>query len=205
MLILAYDFETTGLPLFSEPSNDPRQPHIVQVGACLVDADQDYKVMGSVDLIAAPEGWEIPQEAADVHGISTEVAQACGVEESVALGSLLALWQKADVRLGHNEQFDARIARIAIKRYGVEGMADTWKAGQSICTAKLSTPILNLPPTAKMRAAGRNHPKTAKLSEAYEFFTGSPLQNAHSAMADVLGTIEVYRHVLAHQASQGAA
>jgi len=35
-LAVFFDSETTGLPLFNEPSEDPRQPHIVQLAACLV-------------------------------------------------------------------------------------------------------------------------------------------------------------------------
>lgn len=35
---LFFDTETTGLPLFEQPSEDPRQPHIVQLAACLVDS-----------------------------------------------------------------------------------------------------------------------------------------------------------------------
>lgn len=60
------------------------------------------------------------------------------------------------------------------------------------CTAKLSTPILKLPPTDKMKAVGRLHHKTANLGEAYKYFTGRELENAHTAMADVLACMEVY-------------
>ena len=42
-IALFYDTETTGLPLYDQPSDDPRQPHIVQVGAILVDLDTRKK------------------------------------------------------------------------------------------------------------------------------------------------------------------
>ncbi|HEY8351659.1 MAG TPA: hypothetical protein VIK87_03855, partial [Sphingomonadales bacterium] len=63
MRILFYDTETTGLPLFSEPSSDPRQPHIVQAAAVLVDAGT-RKAISSINLISRPDGWEIPEEVA---------------------------------------------------------------------------------------------------------------------------------------------
>jgi DNA polymerase-3 subunit epsilon len=43
-----------------------------------------------------------------------------------------------------------------------------------------------------MLAAGRTHYKTANLAEAVQFFIGKPLENAHSAMADVRGCMVVY-------------
>lgn len=36
MKVLFYDTETSGMPLFDQPSSDPRQPHIVQLAAALV-------------------------------------------------------------------------------------------------------------------------------------------------------------------------
>jgi DNA polymerase-3 subunit epsilon len=202
MLIMAYDFETTGLPLFSEPSEDPRQPHFVQVGAALVDTAEDYRIVSSIDLIVRPEGWEIPADIAAIHGITTERAEQVGVSESLALDALLSLWYRADYRMGHNEQFDARIARIAILRFLTGAVADNWKAGAAICTAQLATPIVKAPPTDKMKAVGRHHYKTANLAESVLHFTGLPLENAHSAMADVLGCIAVYRAINEHSANQ---
>ena len=43
-----------------------------------------------------------------------------------------------------------------------------------------------------MKAVGRFHHKTPNLGEAYRHFTGNDLQNAHSAMADVLACRDVY-------------
>lgn len=188
---LIYDTETTGLPLFDQPSKDPRQPHIVQLGACLVDLD-NRKVINSIDLIIRPYGWSIPEDIAAVHGITTEHALDVGVSESLAVGMFMELWEAAELRIAHNEQFDARILRIALMRFEGDQIADTWKAGAAKCTAKLATPICKLPPTEKMQAVGRNHYKTANLGEAYQYFTGKELEGAHSAMVDVQACMQVY-------------
>jgi DNA polymerase-3 subunit epsilon len=182
-----YDTETTGLPLFSEPSEDPRQPHIVQIGACLVDLD----TRATLDVIVRPEGWTIPDEVAAIHGITTEHALAVGVPESLAVEMLLEL-TGGRLRIAHNETFDARIVRIACKRFFEPGQADAWAEGLTQCTARLSTPILQLPPTAKMAAANRRHHKTPNLREAYQHFTGQPLDGAHNALVDVHGCMAVY-------------
>ncbi len=186
-----YDTETSGLPKFALPSEHPDQPHIVQLAAALVDLDS-REIVASLDVIVRPEGWTIPDEVAAVHGITTERAAAVGVPESLALSMFLELW-RGRTRIAHNEQFDARIVRIAQHRAGeLEADLEAWKNGTAECTARLATPIVKAPPTAKMLAAGRTHYKTANLGEAVQFFTGKPLENAHSAMADVLGCMAVY-------------
>lgn len=206
MLALFYDTETSGLPFFHEPSEDPRQPHIVQLAAALVELET-FKVVSSLSLIVRPEGWVIPEEVSAIHGITTEKALDVGIPESVVLRTFLGLYQRRK-RIGHNEQFDARIIRIALKRYSsptgqISGIAldpDVWKAAPSECTMRLSTPIVKLPPTDQMRAAGRHHYKSPNLSEAYKHFTGKDLVGAHDAMTDVNACIEVYFH--AKQQSQ---
>lgn len=194
MRALVFDTETSGLPLFHEPSEDPRQPHIVQLGARLVDLDT-RKAIATIDLIIKPDGWTIPADVAAVHGITTEHALDVGVPESLALQMLLAMWERCDLRVAHNETFDQRIVRIGLKRATIAplmGRSDAWKEGAAECTARMSTPICNLPPTAKMIAARRNHAKTPNLAEAFEFFTGNKLEGAHSALVDVDACIAVY-------------
>ena len=188
---LFFDTETSGLPLFSEPSEDPRQPHIVQLGACLVDLDT-RQTLASLDVIVKPEGWTIPAEVAAIHGITTEKALAAGIPESLAVELLLELHKQADFRVAHNESFDSRILRIACKRFFDDATADEWKGGRAECTQLLSTPILKLPPTAKMIAAKRTHHKSANLGEAFKHFTGQELVGAHSAMVDVQACIKVW-------------
>lgn len=117
-----------------------------------------------------------------------------GVGEENAVAMFLDMHGICDNRVAHNEQFDARIMRIALKRY-FPGMADTWKEGSSYCTARKATKIVAIPPTDRMRAAGRFHHKTPSLMECYEHFFGHCFENAHSAMADVLACIEVYREI----------
>lgn len=190
-IALFYDSETTGLPDFKAPSEAAHQPHIVQLAACLVDLNT-RKVINSMDVIICPDGWVIPDDVAKIHGITTERALDEGVPEASAIRVFMDMWAQSHTRIAHNEQFDARILRIALMRFEDDAVADHWKAGNAECTAKLATPICQIPPTAKMVKAGFNKFKTANLREAYLHFTGKELENAHSAMADVRGCMEVY-------------
>ncbi len=204
---LFFDTETSGLPLFSEPSEDPRQPHIVQLAACLVNLDTREE-LHSMDVIIKPDGWVIPDEVAAIHGITTERALAEGIPETEALTQFIGMWMwdLKTLRIAHNESFDARIVRIAIKRLKADdALADEWKAGRAECTQKLATPICKLPPTAKMIAARRNHHKSANLGEAYKHFTGQDLVGAHSAMVDVRACMAVYFAIQDLQAEKVAA
>ena len=189
-LKLFYDTETTGLPDFKAPSESAHQPHIVQLAALLVDMDTRETIQ-SMDVICRPDGWTIPDEVAAVHGITTEHAAEVGIPEHLAVSMFMELWA-GRARVAHNEQFDARIVRIALMRFHSEEAADIWKSGPTECTARLATPICALPPTEKMKAVGRFHHKTPNLGEAYRHFTGNDLVNAHSAMADVIACRDVY-------------
>lgn len=187
---LFYDTETTGLPLFKEPSEHPDQPHIVQLAAILVDLDTRREI-ASMDVIVRPDGWTIPDDVAAIHGITTDHAMQVGIPEKLAVRMFMSLWSNR-IRVAHNEQFDARIIRIALMRHFDAAISDDWKSGESDCTAVLSTPICKIPPTPKMVAAKMFKNKTPNLGEAYRHFMGADFENAHTAMADVRACMEVY-------------
>ncbi len=204
---LFYDTETSGLPLFNDPSEDPRQPHIVQVAARLVDMDARIAVAG-FDLTVRPDGWTIPDEVAKVHGITTERAALIGVNEDTALLALMALWNAAQARIAHNETFDQRIVRIALKRYWQDDkdfMLERWAGGAVRCTANLSTKLCAIPPTPRMVAAGRTHFKTPNLREAHRILVGRDFDGAHSAGADVDACMRVYFAIADRQDARSSA
>ncbi len=179
-----FDFETTGLPVFKEPSGGDNQPHIVQVAAVLCDAET-RKVKQTIDVIIKPDGFDIPQEVTDIHGITNEYAHDVGVPEKLAFEMFFAMWN-GNLRVAHNTTFDNRIARIGTKRFFSEDLQVAWKEGEYQCTGLLSKPIMQMLPK------GRYGYKMPKLSEAYEHFTGKPLKDAHTAISDVNACMEVY-------------
>lgn len=185
-----FDTETTGLPDWSAPSESPQQPHMVQLAAILVDMDTK-KTLQTLDVIIKPADWTIPAEMTAIHGISQEMAMDLGVSEKLAVEMLIDM-VGSRTRIAHNESFDARIIRIGAMRYTNELIADQWKAGIAECTARMTTKICNLPPTAKMIAAKRNTPKTPNLQEAYKHFFDKEFEGAHSALADVMACRDVY-------------
>lgn len=174
--IIIFDTETTGFPNWKEPSGDEVQPHIVQLAALQVDTES-RKIIQSMDLIVKPDGWEIPQDTIDVHGITNEQALEVGIPEKDVLEIFLNLWH-GNKRVAYNTTFDNRIIRIATKRYSDEQMIEGWKAGDYECAMIASRKIIG----------GKN----PKLTDAYAYFTGDKLEDAHSAMADTLACMAVH-------------
>jgi len=189
---LFYDSETTGFPVWQKPSSHEDQPHIVQLAAHLVDMDT-RKIIQSMDLIVRPDGWTIPDEASAVHGITTEHAQQVGIREDTVLDIFADLHEKCNVRIAHNEPFDARIIRIGMLRhFDDDNYADKYKHGKAECTMKMATPIVKCPPTAAMKAKNMGSYKKCNMQEAYKHFFGENFEDAHSAIADVNACMSVY-------------
>lgn len=186
-----FDTETTGFPLWKEPSDDPRQPHLVDIAALLYSPTGE--LIDSFETIIRPDGWVIPDEVAAIHGITTEMAMDLGIPEADALEGFLAIHERAGMRVAHNCSFDDRILRIALMRYrGVEA-ADAFRAGANYCTAINSKPICQLPPTeAMLRSRFRNQFKTPTLAEAHQHLLGEELIGAHRARTDTEGCARVY-------------
>lgn len=172
-----YDTETTGLPLYKEPSEDPSQPHIVQVGVRLVCLET-RKLVASINLIVQPDGWLIPQDTIEIHGITQDHALRVGVPEDLAVDAVYAMAAKADVRIGFNESYDARIMRIGLKRQGDEAAAEAFKAQPTFCVMRACQKVL-----------GGRQPN---LAEAHRQLCGHPVEDAHTAMGDAISTENIY-------------
>lgn len=190
-MILAFDTETTDLPLWRSPSSDPGQPHIVQLAA-LLQSGPDAEA-ASMNVIIRPDGYDtMPAEAFKTHGISYERAMDEGIPCADAIDQFNALLEQAETLVAHNIDFDSRLMRIAYLR------AEKTPSRENLpkfCTMAASLRIVNLPPTAKMLAAGFNKPKPPQLKECIAHFFGEELDGAHDALVDVRACARLYWHL----------
>lgn len=184
-MILVFDTETTGKADFRADFDAPQQPHIVQLGAQLLD--HQYVVRGEINYIINPH-VHIPKEASAVHGITNEVAEAYGIDTTDALQAFALFALKARVFVAHNFSFDSLIISAAWHRTNGDGAQ--WREGDQVqyCTMEAMTGPCNLP--------GPYGPKWPKLQEAHRHCFGEEFDGAHDAMADVRACARVYRWLM---------
>lgn len=179
-MILFFDTETTGKCEFKLPPEHPSQPHIVQLAAVLFDDNRIERA--SLNVIVSPDGFDIPKEASDIHGITTEIAIGCGVPLVSAMFLFSKLCGIAGEIVAHNIDFDYLMVQAECARLGKPcRMTEVAR----FCTMKASTDICKLP-------GNYGKYKWPKLEEAYRHFTGKELEGAHDALADVRGCAAVY-------------
>lgn len=189
MNILFFDTETTGLWEFNKPDTDPAQPYLVQLAVQL--RNESERNVCSFSLIANPTKWTtgkvvIPANAAAVHGITQDVAEAFGHIPTNVLRAFDNALRAADLIVAHNIDYDMRVIEAAYHRSGWD--KPVWPA--TFCTMKQSADIVQIGQGAY------GSWKWPKLNEAYAFFTGKQLgDKAHDAMWDVYGCAKVYRGI----------
>ena len=78
-MYLIFDTETTGLPKsWTAPISDVENwPRCVQIALQL--HDDMGRLSERQDFLITPEGYDIPFESQQIHGISTALAEAQGV------------------------------------------------------------------------------------------------------------------------------
>lgn len=191
-MILFFDTETTGFVQDRLPVDHPDQPYIVQLAAELTE--DDGEPVAGFSFIIDPGIGEItiPTKASDVHGITDERAVALGVSAEFALSAFTHLYQRADLVVAHNIKFDRAVIETVISRHYRKIMP---LRKPLFCTMEAATPIVNLPPTERMLAAGFNKPKPPKLEECIRHFFDESLEGAHDALIDVRACSRVFFHL----------
>lgn len=176
--VLFLDTETTGIPERSWKWDEDyaQYPHIVQLAwmhGCKVESH-----------IIRPDGWEIPEEATNVHGITTDFALACGEPFAAVVDRFIQDCHDAGLLCGHNIHFDTGIIKANILRelgreyYDANDVESALYKGKRIDTMR---------PTMKWVDArtqtGRL--KFPTLSELYAHCFNGETFAAHDALADV--------------------
>lgn len=182
MKYLFFDTETTGVPRdYKAPvSNTDNWPRLIQLGAILTDEKGNQ--LDAINQIIRPDGFVIPTDASNVHGITTEHALAVGHPLNEVIEEYLYLLRQADVVVGHNIDFDIHIVGAEMYRLGLDTRQLLGK--KSVCTMQSSIRFCNIP--------GKYGPKWPKLVELHEKLFGCAFDGAHDAMADIRATKDCF-------------
>lgn len=173
-MYLFFDTETTGLPRnFKAPVSDLNNwPRMVQIAWKLYDPAANC--VESKMYIIKPEGFTIPREASDVHGITTERANAEGVALELALGAFREAMLKSRFLVAHNISFDEKIVGAEFLRKKVQRLP-----------RKLARIDTMLEATDFCQIPGKYGYKWPDLTELHTTLFGKPFDGAHDALADV--------------------
>lgn len=190
-MFLIFDTETTGLPKrWDAPLSDTENwPRCVQIAWQLHGADG--QCLEQHAYLIRPDGFTIPYDSEQVHGISTELAQKEGAKLEDVLHLFAEAIQKADYVGGHNVRFDLNIMGAEYLRAGQPNPLEDC-ALIDTCTEETAS-LCQLP-------GGRGGKfKLPTLSELYLFLFNENFQEAHNATADVEATTRCFLELLRTQ------
>lgn len=183
-MFLIFDTETTGLPKrWKAPISDTDNwPRCVQIAWQLHDQHGD--MVSNKEFIVHPDGFTIPYESEQIHGISTELAIEKGIPLREVLEHFQADLNQTQFVVGHNVSFDLNIMGAEFFRENVETQLNSLPVLDT-CT-ELTATLCQLP-------GGRGGKyKLPTLTELYEFLFHSSFSEAHNASADVEATTRAF-------------
>ena len=187
-MFLIFDTETTGLPQrWDAPLSDSENwPRCIQIAWQIHDAKGE--LLSHQDFLIRPDGFTIPFDSEQVHGISTALAAAEGVPLTSVLSEFEKALQQASFVIGHNVSFDRNIMGAEYLRAGLSDPLED-KAVLDTCTEETAT-LCQLP-------GGRGGKfKLPTLSELYHFLFQEHFEEAHNATADVEATSRAFLELI---------
>ena len=183
--ILFLDTETTGLPTnWKAPYNE--WPRMVSLAYSIGNRAERREER---EFIIKPEGYEIPLEASNIHGITNEKANQFGIPIEEALRKLDNLIHEADLVVFHNSSFDTGIISGEQIRAGLKPEELIHNNPKIFCTKEKSTNICKIPGN---RGGAWKLPSLAEICA----FCGVENKGAHNALNDVIATKECYFYMV---------
>ena len=190
-MYLIFDTETTGLPKnWNAPITDTDN-----WTRCIQIAWQLHDEMGNCiehqDYLVRPDGFNIPYDAEQIHGISTELAEQKGISLSEVLEKFNIAMSKTKFIVGQNVGFDLNIMGAEFHRLGVENPLQELPVLDT-CTEHTAQ-LCQIP-------GGRGGKfKLPTLTELHQFLFGEPFGEAHNATADVEATTRCFLELIRKQ------
>jgi len=190
-MFLIFDTETTGLPKrwdapFTDTDNWPR---------CIQIAWQLHDDMGKLiehqDYLIQPDGFNIPYDAEQIHGISTALAEQQGIPIAKVLEKFNAAMAKTKFVVGQNLGFDLNIMGAEFHRLQVKNPLQSLPV--------LDTCTENTAGLCKITGGRGGKFKLPTLTELHQYLFGEPFGEAHNATADVEATTRCFLELIRKQ------
>ncbi|RIV43139.1 DNA polymerase III subunit alpha [Flagellimonas pelagia] len=183
-MYLIFDTETTGLPKrWDAPITDTDNwPRCVQIAWQL--HDELGNLVEHQDFLIKPDGFNIPYESEQIHGISTALAEEQGVPLEEVLVKFNEALSRTKFVVGQNVDFDVNIMGCEFQRYQVESPLTALPV--------LDTCTEHTAELCKIPGGRGGKFKLPTLTELHEFLFGEPFAEAHNATADVEATTRCF-------------
>ena len=187
-MYLIFDTETTGLPKnWRAPISDTENwPRCVQLAWQV--HDEIGNLIESKSYIIKPDNFDIPYESEKIHGISTLLAEAEGIELDSVLNEFNNSISKSKFIIGHNVNFDLNVIGCEFYRRNIISNIEFTDVLDT-CT-ELTADLCKLP-------GGRGGKfKLPTLTELHQFLFESSFEEAHNASADVEATARCFLELI---------
>lgn len=170
MIMIAFDFETTGLTLHpSAPIT--KQPRAIEFGGVLMN--EKGEVLEEASILINPQ-QSLTEEITKITGLTDADLKDAPIFSQV-LPQLCRLFGEASVVMAHNLPFDKSILRGELARIDCHDFP--WPSTE-ICTVQLYADVW-----------GRN----PRLVELYQHVMGVPLAQTHRALDDVKAMVDIIK------------
>ena len=187
-MYLIFDTETTGLPKnWNAPITDTDNwPRCVQIAWQL--HDKMGNLIDHQDYLIQPEGFNIPYDSEQIHGISTELAKEKGVPLQEVLEKFNKALEDTKFVVGQNVDFDLNIMGCEFHRENTNTQLNSLPVLDT-CTEKTAE-LCKIP-------GGRGGKfKLPTLTELHNHLFGTEFAEAHNATADVEATTRCFLELI---------
>jgi DNA polymerase III epsilon subunit-like protein len=212
-IICVFDVETTGLlpklSLYSTQKSQEPLPYITQLSYALYHLESRQLIKTYNEYVRVPANVLISEKVSTLTGITREKLDQSGIDINTVLESFYDAYNRSDIAVAHNIEFDGRMIELETKRhFQLQLLLDSSNLSifadqiyndkvrakyrmtdiKSVCTMKTSVDLCNI---EKINSRGP-YIKFPSLCELYEkLFNESP-KNLHNSMVDVLVCLRCY-------------